>query len=81
VKLLSLQEAADELGLTSTGSLRVQIREGKLRATKVGKTWVVTPREIERYGREHLGRGRRTDLRRPRLKSLPEDSEPRPPKV
>jgi hypothetical protein len=62
VKLYSLPEAAKELGLTSTGSLRMQIAAGKLRASKVGEgprgVWVVTAAELARYRRESLGQRR-----------------------
>lgn len=48
---LTLVEAAAELGMSPT-TLRVQIRNGKLKARKVGPVWVVTRREVERYRRE-----------------------------
>ena len=53
--MLTLTEAAEELGLAAT-TLRHQVQAGRLRARLVGKTYVVTPAEIERYRREHLGR-------------------------
>lgn len=53
--MLTLTEAAEELGLAAT-TLRHQVQAGRLRARLVGKTYVVTPREVERYRREHLGR-------------------------
>jgi excisionase family DNA binding protein len=49
---LSLQEAAERLGL-SAGTLRLQAERGKLRATKVANRWLVTLAEVERYRREH----------------------------
>lgn len=48
---LTLEEAARQLGVAAS-TLRVQIRNGKLRATKVGPVWTVTPKEVERYRRE-----------------------------
>lgn len=45
---LTLQEAARILGVSPT-TLRVQIRNGKLRAKKVGPVWTVTPKEVGRY--------------------------------
>lgn len=48
---LTLQEAAASLGVAAS-TLRVQIRNGKLRAKKIGPLWVVSPKEIERYRRE-----------------------------
>ena len=52
---LTLTEAAEELEL-SASTLRHQVHAGRLRARLVGKTYVVSPREIERYRREHLGK-------------------------
>lgn len=49
--MLTLTEAAAQLGLDAS-SLRHQIRNGKLRARKVGRDWTVTEREVERYRRE-----------------------------
>lgn len=51
---MTLGEAARELGI-SAGTLRNQVLAGKLKAEKVGKFWVVRPREVERYRAEHLG--------------------------
>ena len=45
--MLTLTEAADELGLAAS-TLRHQVQAGRLRARLVGKTYVVSPREIER---------------------------------
>lgn len=53
--MLTLNEAADRLGLAAS-SLRHQIRNGKLRARKVGPVWTVTEREVERYKRDHRGK-------------------------
>lgn len=55
---LTLAEAGDRLG-RSASTLRNQVRAGRLRATLVGKTYTVTEAEVERYRREHLGRGGR----------------------
>jgi len=52
---LTLSEAAEELGLSAT-TLRHQVQAGRLRARLVGKTYVVTPGELDRYRREHLGK-------------------------
>lgn len=55
---MTLTEAAASLGITAA-SLRQAIARGSLRARKVGNTWTVTPREVERYRTDHLGkRGR-----------------------
>jgi excisionase family DNA binding protein len=53
--MLTLTEAAASLGVAAS-SLRHQIRNGKLKARKVGPAWTVTEREVERYRRESLGR-------------------------
>lgn len=48
---MTLIEAATALGL-SAATLRWQVRNGKLRAKKVGPVWTVTPGEVERYRRD-----------------------------
>lgn len=48
---MTISEAAEQLGVTPD-TLRQQIAAGKLRARKVGRDWVVTPKEVERYRRE-----------------------------
>ncbi|MHB8397814.1 MAG: helix-turn-helix domain-containing protein [Candidatus Limnocylindrales bacterium] len=56
---LTLPEAATILGL-SPATLRSQIRYGRLRARKLGRDWIVTRSEIERYRTASLGHpGRR----------------------
>lgn len=50
--MLTLTEAAAQLGLTAS-TLRVQIRNGKLRARKVGRDWTVSEREVARYAMEN----------------------------
>ncbi len=64
---MTLEELAQRLGLKSTGSLRVQIARGSLRATRVGKrTFVVSETEADRYAREHAGKpGRRSKATEP----------------
>jgi excisionase family DNA binding protein len=52
---LTLAEAAASLGVAAS-TLRHQAQSGRLRATLAGKTYIVTPAEVERYRREHLGR-------------------------
>lgn len=61
---MTLEELAQRLGLKSTGSLRVQIQRGSLRADRVGKrTYVVSDEEATRYEHGHKGRaGRRPIL-------------------
>ena len=53
--LLTLTEAAAQLGLAAS-TLRHQAQAGRMRARLVGKTYVVTAGEVERYRREHLGK-------------------------
>ena len=50
---MTLADAGEALGV-SASTLRVQIRKGRLAATKIGKTWVVAPEEVARYGEAHL---------------------------
>ena len=52
---ITLAAAGALLGV-SPATLRNQIHAKRLRGTLVGKTWVVTPREVERYRAESLGR-------------------------
>jgi excisionase family DNA binding protein len=49
---MTLIEAAAILGVTPD-TLRQQIAKGKLQATKRGRDHWVTPREVERYAKEH----------------------------
>lgn len=49
---MTLLEAAAILGVTAA-TLRQQIANGKLRATKRGRDWWVTRGEVARYGREN----------------------------
>jgi len=49
---MTVNEAAAGLVLAPS-TLRVQILRGKLRATKHGRDWHITPKELERYATEH----------------------------
>jgi hypothetical protein len=53
--IMSLAEAADELGLGQS-TLRAQVKARHLVARNVGKTWITTRDEVERYRRNHLGK-------------------------
>jgi hypothetical protein len=53
--LLSLQEAGARLGVAGS-TLRHQALAGVLTAQLIGRSWVTTEREIERYRSEHLGK-------------------------
>ena len=46
--MLTLAQAAALLGL-SPSTLRGQVAKGRLRARLIGKTWIVSEREVERY--------------------------------
>lgn len=46
-----MAEASSILGVTAA-TLRQQIKHGSLKATKRGRDWFVTAREVERYRRE-----------------------------
>jgi excisionase family DNA binding protein len=63
---MTLIEAADLLGM-QPGTLRQQIHNGRLRATKVGRDWHVTRHEVERYRAESRG----TRTRRPGIAAGP----------
>lgn len=52
--MMTLNEAAAALGVTAA-TLRQQIAGGRLRASKIGPLWVVSPREVDRYRRDSLG--------------------------
>lgn len=47
-RLISLTEAAAQFGLSAT-QLRLLAKLGRLRATKVGKSWVTTPSAVAEY--------------------------------
>jgi len=46
--------AAELLGVDQS-TLRAQVHRGRLRAFKVGRDWLVTDEEIDRYRREVQG--------------------------
>ncbi len=49
---MTLPEAAERLGLAPS-TLRHQIKNRKLRARKMGRTWYVTDDEVERYRQQN----------------------------
>lgn len=51
-RMLTLSEAAEILEM-HPDTLRQQAGKGVLRARKVGRDWLVSPVEVERYGRVH----------------------------
>jgi excisionase family DNA binding protein len=62
--MLTLAEAAAVLGLAAS-TLRHQVQAGRLQARLIGKTYVVTAREVERYRAESLGKPGRPFSHRP----------------
>lgn len=50
--MLTLNEAAAQLGLSPI-TLRIQIRNGRLTARKVGRDWTVSEKAVEKYRLEH----------------------------
>jgi excisionase family DNA binding protein len=52
MKEYTLAEAGARIG-RSPSTLQNQIHNGKLKARKVGKTYVVTDRELARYVEQH----------------------------
>ena len=52
---VTLNELADRAGLDPS-TLRHQIRNGRLAASKVGPVWIVTAREADRYIRDIAGK-------------------------
>jgi hypothetical protein len=59
--ILTLAEAGDLLG-RSPSTMRSQVAAGRLRARLIGKTWITTRDEIERYRRSNLGRPGRPEI-------------------
>jgi excisionase family DNA binding protein len=53
--MLTLAEAAEQLGLAAS-TLRHQVQVGRMRARLMGKTYVVTQGEVERYRATSLGK-------------------------
>jgi excisionase family DNA binding protein len=52
---MTIAEAAELLEL-APATLRLQAQRGRLRATKHGRDWWVTPAEVERYRAVALGK-------------------------
>jgi len=53
--MLTLAQAAALLGLAHA-TLRSQVGKGRMTARMIGKTWVVSEGEVERYRAESLGK-------------------------
>jgi len=50
-RYISLEEAAAQFGI-SHSHLRLLARTGKLAATRIGKSWVTTPKAVADYLRD-----------------------------
>jgi hypothetical protein len=74
--IITLAEAGELLGRSPT-TLRHQAASGRFRAKLVGKTWVTTRAEVERYRRDSLGKPGRPPSRgrRRRAASQPSSSD------
>jgi excisionase family DNA binding protein len=46
IKLISAKEASKKLGIDDS-RVRVLIREGRLPAQKIGRTWVIDPKDLK----------------------------------
>ena len=55
--LISTQEAADRLGVT-IGRVRHMIYAGRLKATKIGKVWIIDTKDLEAVRHRKPGRPR-----------------------
>lgn len=64
-EVYTLVEAGERVNL-SPNTLRAQIKNGVLPATKIGKTFVVRPKDLDRYMRDHAGRPGRPKKNAPR---------------
>jgi excisionase family DNA binding protein len=62
---VTLVEAATHLGV-APATLRHQIRNGSLEATKVGRDWTVDEAEVQRYTEVSLGKPGRPPRGQPR---------------
>lgn len=75
--LLSLAEAADELGIKPV-TLRAAVARERFAARKFGNTWVTTRAEVERYRRDSLGQGGRpASILQAKRPTIFDRSEPR----
>jgi excisionase family DNA binding protein len=63
-RFISLAEAAAQFGI-SHSHLKLLARTGKLRATKIGNSWVTTPEAVAAYVKDESlrRRGRRPNPR------------------
>ncbi len=60
LKLYSLKELSKSLGITAF-TLRTYIRQGKLRASKIGTKWLVTEDALREYFKEETRESKKED--------------------
>jgi excisionase family DNA binding protein len=58
MNLISVTEAAKRLNVTPT-RIRAMISSGRLKATKVGNVWVISPKDLEAVKDRKVGRPRK----------------------
>lgn len=51
--MLTTKQAAARLDITDVHYIRKLIKDGKLKATKYGRDWLIEERDLEQYQREH----------------------------
>lgn len=54
--MLTTKEAAQRLGLKTTGAVRQLILAGRLKAKKIGRDWHVDETSVEEFKRQPVGR-------------------------
>jgi excisionase family DNA binding protein len=52
---MTIAEAASKLGL-APATLTAQVRRGRIRATRFGRQWDISPAAVEAYRRDYLGK-------------------------
>ena len=60
MKLITTKEAAEKLGV-NVQRVRQLIKAGRLPAQKVGRDWVIRPRDLEKVAHRKPGRPRKAD--------------------
>jgi excisionase family DNA binding protein len=51
--MLTTKQAAAALGIADVHYIRKLIKDGKLKAQKIGRDWFIAMRDLERYKSEH----------------------------
>jgi excisionase family DNA binding protein len=60
---MTLTQAAETCGLSPT-TLRIQIRNGRIEASKLGRDWIVSPKALQAYLKDRAPQGRRAKPRK-----------------